>query len=181
LGGADALENLVTACKDCNVGKRDRLDVAIRGLIQKPTRQPDNGDFDRITVAHFDMPPMDLHEQLSKVYAADSIWVSDGVGRRAFLSALGTPDDQQLVDNDGFHGGDASIKRQEKWFKEILRQIPLDERWVVERKTGLWTGRVYSLEFADIGSELGESAMHARELYDRGILRLRRLLGLEKP
>jgi hypothetical protein len=122
------------------------------------------------------MPPLDLREQLEKVFENDRLWASDGVGRRAFLSELGREDEHIY----GKPWEEGRVDPQERWFKDILRQIPVDERWVVERRTGLWSGRFYSQEFADIGGELGESASHARELYNRGILRLRRLLGLDK-
>ena len=175
LGGKDTLDNLVTACEDCNIGKAGLLDVAIRGLIQKPLSKPDD-DPDKEVIAHFDMPPVDLREQLEKVFKNDEGWVSDGVGRKIFLSDLGLRDEHI----QGKPWEEARVEQQERWFKDILRQIPVDERWVVERLTGLWIGRFYSQEFADIGAELGESASHARELYNRGILRLRRQLGLEK-
>ncbi|MEX0801277.1 MAG: HNH endonuclease [Dehalococcoidia bacterium] len=175
LGGKDTLDNLVTACEDCNIGKAGRLDVAIRGLIQKPLPKPDD-DPDRPVLAHFDMPPLDLREQLENFFKHDSLWVSDGVGRKMFLSELGASDGQIR----GEPWQEDRVNQQEDWFRDILRQIPVDERWVVERRTGLWTGRFYAQQFAEIGAELGESANHSRELYERGILRLRRLIGLEE-
>ena len=118
LGGTDTLDNLVTACKDCNIGKAGLLDVAIRGLIQKPLRKHDE-DVDRLVIAHFDMPPLDLREQLEKVFENDRLFVSDGVGRRTFLSELGVEDEHIY----GKAWEEGQVAQQERWFKDTLRQI----------------------------------------------------------
>lgn len=109
--------------------------------------------------------PTWLPDDLVRLYGSDidKNWCSDYVGKRRFCVKAGLPP----LPGDA---GDAVIFA-------LVRTLPLAIRWVVERHTGLWSGRSESGDdesFEEIAKTLSPlTTMDVENLYEAGIALVR--------
>lgn len=106
-------------------------------------------------------------EELGELYRHDDeLWCSDSEGRERFSEALLglMPDIVDLPPSKG-------RRRSDTWdslAKQALRACTPVERWIIERRTGLWSGGGETT-FSVIAKEVETTPQQAKELYREGI------------
>ena len=107
-------------------------------------------------------------------------WCSDSRGLKRFGEAVGFVYDVQAP--NASHG--RVLRHLEVEIHVLLQTLTCRERWVMERRTGVWSGEIALLwidgssverdrELATIAEELSITEAQCRKLYDSAVRKLR--------
>jgi len=115
----------------------------------------------------------EIEAAIAKEQAADSIWCSDFVGRFELTRAVfGTGVERHEFDLEYEHNREAIERDDEEW-KCRLRQLPPLERFAVEMRHGLWTGRMNPHDFKSLSKMVKLPTPFVQALYNAGLWRLK--------
>jgi len=122
----------------------------------------------------------EVEKKLSNYFRTDATWCSDFTSKEhLMLAALGEDGYQRLVERfpaalDIDQLTTAGSDRFDTLMKGWLVHLPDIIRYVVERRSGLWTGNGLPWDWDTIGEELGLSSTFIEACYREGLSLIRK-------